>query len=91
MDPDAQTDAKLAAEVDALIAAVMRFGVSIREEAVPGGSPGDICRIGKSRVLFLAPDAPPWARRQALVRALRRLPTDDVFLPPIVRAALGSA
>lgn len=83
LDPERQR-----AELDALLAAVLRFDVRIREELLPGMIPGALCRIGQERVLFIAPDAPPWAQRKALVQALRRLPTDEVFLPPVVRAAI---
>ena len=81
-------EAKLELEVDALLAAALRLGLSIREEELPGTASGGICRIGERWVLFVAADAPVWSRRDALVRALRTIDTDDIYLPPLVREAL---
>lgn len=82
-------DETLRADIEALTVALEKLGVTIREEALPEGSAGGLARVGAHRWCFVPRDAGPPARRAILVGALRRLPTEDLFLHPRVRALLA--
>ncbi|MBW2720424.1 MAG: hypothetical protein JRD94_18315 [Deltaproteobacteria bacterium] len=50
-----------------------------------------LTRLGIRLVeLYVSPTAPPWRRAEVLLRALRRLPHGDVWLPPEIRRLLQS-
>ena len=82
----------LAEQLDALERALTRLGVRLLEEELPDEAhiDGGLCTVKDERVLYLRPDAPPWRRAEVLLGALRRLPHDQIWLPPEIRAALES-
>ena len=51
---------------------------------------GGLCTVEGQLVLYVSPTAPPWRRAEVLLRALRRLPHGDVWLPPEIRRLLQS-
>jgi hypothetical protein len=79
----------LQADIDALTVALEKLGVLVREEVLPEASPGGLARVGSKRWCFVPRDAGAVARRSILVEALRRMPTEDLFLHPRVRALLA--
>jgi hypothetical protein len=79
----------LQADIDALTLALEKLGVVVREEALPEASAGGLARVGSQRWCFVPRDAGGPARRTILVEALRRMPTEDLFLHPRVRALLA--
>ena len=64
------------------------MGVRFREEELPDEAAidGGLCTVDDQVVLYVSPSAPPWRRAEVLLGALRRLPHDDVWLPPEIRA-----
>ncbi len=80
----------LASQLHALERAIMRMGVQLREEELPEEAhlDGGLCKIGEELVLYVAPNAPPWRRAEVLLDALRRLPHEDLWLPPEIRELL---
>ena len=79
----------LRADIDALTLALEKLGVRVREEALPEASVGGLARVGSQRWCFVPRDAGAPLRRAVLVEALRRLPTEELFLHPRVRALLA--
>ena len=51
---------------------------------------GGLCTVEGQLVLYVSPTAPPWRRAEVLLRALRRLPHGEVWLPPEIRRLLQS-
>ncbi|MCB9656259.1 MAG: hypothetical protein H6726_01315 [Sandaracinaceae bacterium] len=82
-------DETLRADIEALTLALEKVGVTVREETLPEASSGGLARVGAQRWCFVPRDAGPTARRAILLGALRRLPTEELFLHPRVRALLG--
>lgn len=76
--------------LEALEAALHRLGVRIREEAMADelASAGGLCVIHGQRTVLLAAGAPPWRKAEVLLEALRRLDTEDIWLPPAIRRRL---
>jgi hypothetical protein len=66
------------------------MGVRLREEELPEEAhlDGGLCKLGEELVLYVAPNAPPWRRAKVLLDALRRLPHEDLWLPPEIRELL---
>lgn len=87
-DPPRDDAQRLEADIDALAVALEKLGVTVREEALPEASLGGLARVGDRLWCFVPRDAPRAARRLILLEALRRLPTEDLFLHPRVRALL---
>ena len=79
----------LQADIDALTLALEKLGVMVREEALPEASAGGLARVGRQRWCFVPRDAGGPARRAILLEALRRMPTEDLFLHPRLRALLA--
>ncbi|MEM9727158.1 MAG: hypothetical protein AAF997_01135 [Myxococcota bacterium] len=77
----------LGSRVDALERAILRLGIRFVEEELPEEAhiDGGLYRIDGEQVLVVSPTAPPWRRAEVLLDALRRLPHDDIFLPPELR------
>ncbi|MEM7138524.1 MAG: hypothetical protein AAF500_18230 [Myxococcota bacterium] len=80
----------LTTQVDALERALGRLGVRFVEEELPEEAhiDGGLCSMGGQRVLVVSPSAPPWRRAQVLLDALRRLPHEQIWLPPEIRRVL---
>ena len=70
--------------------ALLRLGVRFLEEELPEEAivDGGLCKVGDETVLFISPIAPPWRRVKVLLDALRRLPHQDLWLPPEIRSQL---
>lgn len=68
--------------------ALGRLGISVRVEAMPEEArlAGGYCVVRGKPELFLAPTASLAAQRDALIDALRAIGTEQVWLPPAVRA-----
>lgn len=81
---------ELAQQLDALERALTRMGIVLLEEELPEEAhiDGGLCKFGGELVLYVSPTAPPWRRLDVLLRALRRLPHADVWLPPEIRQLL---
>ena len=81
-----------ALQLDALERALTRLGVRLLEEELPHEAhiDGGLCTVDGHFVLYISPTAPPWRRAEVLLRALRRLPHRDVWLPPQIRQLLQS-
>jgi len=79
----------LRADIDALTLALDKLGVLVREEPLPEPSRGGLARVGPQRVCFVPRDASLDVKRSVLLDALRRLPTDELFLHPRLRALLA--
>lgn len=88
-EPDSETARVLRADIEALTIALDRLGVRVREEPLPEPSRGGLARIGTQRLCFVPRDASLEAKRGTLLDALRRLPTDDLFLHPRLRGLLA--
>ncbi|MEM7437610.1 MAG: hypothetical protein AAF436_20830 [Myxococcota bacterium] len=90
--PPAEHDRKvdLTTQVDALERALGRLGVRFVEEELPEEAhiDGGLCSTGGQRVLVVSPSAPPWRRAEVLLDALRRLPHEQIWLPPEIRKIL---
>ena len=73
--------------LDALERALTRMGVRLLEEELPDEAhiDGGLCKVADELVLYVSPSAPPWRRADVLLGALRRLPHDDIWLPPEIR------
>jgi len=71
--------------------AIGRLGIRLLEEELPEEAhiDGGLCTVAGERVLFLSPHAPPWRRAEVLLEALRRLPHEQIWLPPEIRRVLG--
>ena len=67
------------------------MGVRFREEELPDEAAidGGLCKVEDQVILYVSPSAPPWRRAEVLLGALRRLPHDDVWLPPEIRALVS--
>lgn len=80
----------LASQLDALERALTRMGIRLREEELPDEAhvDGGLCKVEDELVLYVSPGAPPWSRARVLVDALRRLPHQDIWLPPEIRRLL---
>jgi len=78
------------AAAEALLDALIRRGVEVREEPLPPETTrsGGLCVLHGRQTLFIAPDAPPVERVHVLAAALRRVGADEIWLPPAVRALL---
>jgi hypothetical protein len=78
------------AKVLAMEHALERLGVEIRHEPLAIGDEqdarGGLCVIRGRWMLFVPAGAALPERVALLVDALRRLPTDDLWLPPAIRA-----
>ena len=70
--------------------ALLRLGVRFCEEELPEEAvvDGGLCKVGDESVLYLSPIAPPWRRARVLLDALRRMPHQDLWLPPEIRSQL---
>jgi len=66
------------------------MGVRVLEEELPDEATidGGLCTLGDELILYLSPSAPPWKRARVLLAALRRLPNEEVWLPPEIRGLL---
>ena len=75
-----------------LLDALARLEVDVRNEPLPESpiGAGGLCTLRGRRTLFLDPRAHPRDQTAALVRALRALPTDEIFLHPALRALLDA-
>ena len=73
-----------------LLDALRRLDVEVRTEPLPESpiGAGAICILHGRPTLFLDTRAPVHDQVDALLRALRTLETDDVFLHPAVRSRL---
>lgn len=82
----------LALQLDALERALTRLGVRLLEEELPeeAAIDGGLCRVGGQLVIYVCPTAPPWRRAEVLLKALRRLPHREIWLPPEIRRLLES-
>jgi len=71
--------------------ALLRLGVEIRREPLVEGArlTGGLCTLSGRPVLILPDDASLPERLAVLADALRRLPTDDLWLAPAVRRILA--
>ena len=80
----------LSSQLQALERAITRMGVRLREEELPEEAhvDGGLCKLGEKLVLYVSPNAPPWRRANVLFDALRRLPHEDIWLPPEIRELL---
>ena len=67
-----------------------KIGIRLLEEELPEEAhiDGGLCKVGGEVVLYISPAAPPWRRIEVLLDALRRLPNDDIWLPPEIRRRL---
>jgi len=83
---------ELALQLDALERALTRLGVRFLEEELPEEAhvDGGLCRVQGEMLLYLSPTAPPWRRAEVLLDALRRLPHQEIWLPPEIRRLLSS-
>lgn len=81
----------LALQLNALERAMTRLGIRLLEEELPDEAQidGGLCKVGGELVIYLSPTAPPWRRAEVLLRALRRLPHRDIWLPPEIRQLLA--
>jgi len=70
--------------------ALGRLEVSVREEAPPGEGNGGFCVLRGAPTLFLRPGLRPVERVAMMIDALRRLPTEGMWLPPRLRRRLDS-
>lgn len=86
---DSEAQRALRADIEALTLALERLGVTVREEPLPEPSRGGLARVGTQRLCFVPRDASSEVKRTTLVDALRRLPTDELFLHPRLRALLA--
>ncbi len=77
-------------QIEALERALGRLGIRFLEEELPREAhiDGGLCTVEGDQVLYLSPSAPPWRRAEVLLDALRRLPHDDIWLPPEIRQLL---
>lgn len=80
----------LALQLNALERAMTRLGIRLLEEELPDEAQidGGLCKVEGELVIYLSPTAPPWRRAEVLLRALRRLPHRDIWLPPEIRQLL---
>ena len=81
---------ELQLQLQALERALTRLGVRFLEEDLPEEArvDGGLCTVDGNPVLYISPGAPPWRRAEVLVDALRRLPHEDLWLPPEIRKML---
>ena len=77
----------LVERLHALERALTRIGVRVVEEELPDESTidGGLCTLGDELILYVSSSAPPWKRAGVLLEAIRRLPHDDLWLPPEIR------
>ena len=80
----------LVGQLHALERALTRIGVRVVEEELPDEATidGGLCAFGDELILYVSPSAPPWKRARVLLEALRRLPHDELWLPPEIRRLL---
>jgi len=83
---------ELALQLDALERALTRLGIRFLEEELPEEAhvDGGLCRVQGEMLLYVSPSAPPWRRAEVLLDALRRLPHQEIWLPPEIRRLLTS-
>lgn len=69
-----------------------RLGIRFLEEELPEEAhlDGGLCRVQGEMLLYVSPSAPPWRRAEVLLDALRRLPHQEIWLPPEIRRLLSS-
>ena len=72
-------------QLQALEEALSRLQVVIREEEPPGDSAGGLCVIRGAPTLILRPFLRPVDQIAVMAKALGRLGTEGIWLPPIVR------
>ncbi len=79
-----------ALQLDALERALTRLGIALLEEELPEEAhlDGGLCKVGGELLVYVSPGAPPWRRAEVLLRALRQLPHQEVWLPPELRRLL---
>jgi len=79
-------------QLDALERVLTRFGIRLLEEELPDEAhiDGGLCKVGGELIIYVSPAAPPWRRAEVLLDALRRLPHQDVWIPPELRRLLQS-
>jgi hypothetical protein len=82
----------LATQLGALEGALTRLGIRLLEEELPDEAhiDGGLCKIADELVLYVSPSAPPWRRAEVLLDAVRRLPHEQIWLPPEIRDLLRS-
>jgi len=80
----------LALQLAALERALTGLGIRFLEEELPeeAAIDGGLCRVGGQFVIYVSPTAPPWSRAEVLLKALRRLPHREIWLPPEIRRLL---
>lgn len=66
------------------------MGIRVLEEELPEEAhiDGGLCKVAGQLLLYISPGAPPWRRAQVLEKALRRLPHQEIWLPPELRRLL---
>ena len=77
-------------QVGELERVIVRMGVRLLEEELPDEArvDGGLCKVGGEAILYVSPNAPPWRRARVLLDALRRLPHEEIWLPPEIRELL---
>jgi len=82
---------ELVLQLDALERALTRLGIRFLEEELPEEAhvDGGLCRVQGEMLLYVSPSAPPWRRAEVLLDALRRLPHQEIWLPPEIRQLLS--
>ncbi|MBK6574708.1 MAG: hypothetical protein IPG17_00605 [Sandaracinaceae bacterium] len=86
---ESEAQRALRGDIEALSLALEKLGVLVREEPLPEPSPGGLARVGTQRLCFVPRDASLDVKRNTLLDALRRLPTEELFLHPRLRALLA--
>ncbi|MFH1676815.1 MAG: hypothetical protein ABIC40_07290 [bacterium] len=80
------TDTSLSAQ---LKEALERLGVRVRVEKLED-TPGGFCILEGEKLVIISPDISPSKRTEIYIKALKRLDTSGVWLPPIVRDLLDT-
>ncbi len=76
--------------MQALLEALERLEVKVREEAPEGDGDGGFCVLRGTPTLFLRPGLRSTERVSIMLDALRRLPNDGIWLPPCLRCQLDA-
>ena len=71
--------------------ALARLDVAVRIERMPDEARirGGLCTVRGHREVIVSPDSSVGERIDILVRALRQLDTDSLYLPPVIREKLA--
>lgn len=67
--------------------ALRRLGVEIRQEQIENGS-GGFCRLDNDPIIVYSPGLPRKKRIDLFVKALRKIDTSSIYLPPVIREML---